>query len=58
MAKCIRLVGQGVPVRVTDAEAREIVERDQDGQYCSKSFWRDWYADSGRERAYGKGVRP
>ncbi len=46
MAKCIQLVGQGVPTRVTDAEAFQIVEREGDGQYCSKKFWRDWYAPS------------
>ena len=44
MAKCIRIVGQGVPVRMSDADAFQIVERDKDGEYCSKRFWRNWYA--------------
>jgi hypothetical protein len=44
MAKCVQFVGQGVPVRCTDDEAFQIVERDLDGQYCSKGFWRKWYA--------------
>lgn len=37
MAKCIRVVGQGVPVRMSDADAFQIVERDKDGEYCPKS---------------------
>jgi hypothetical protein len=45
MAKCIRIVGQGVPIRTTDDEAFQIVERNKDGEYCSKSFWREWHAD-------------
>lgn len=40
--KCIRVVGQGVPVRLTNEQAHEIVERDKDGEYCSKSFWKNW----------------
>lgn len=41
--KCVRIVGQGVPVRMSDADARAIVAVDKDGEYCSKSFWRKWY---------------
>lgn len=40
MAKCFQVVGQGVPVRMSDADALQIVERDQDGQYCPKSVWK------------------
>jgi len=36
MAKCIRVVGQGVPVRLSDEDAFQVVERDRDGQYCPK----------------------
>jgi hypothetical protein len=43
MAKCIRVVGQGVPVRMSDADAFQVVIRDLDGEYCTKQFWRDWY---------------
>lgn len=48
MAKCIRVVGQFVPVRMSDADAFQIVDRDHDGQYCPKSVWK---------RAYGEGER-
>jgi hypothetical protein len=40
MAKCIRIVGQGVPVRMSDEDAFQVVERDHDGEYCSKAVWR------------------
>lgn len=43
MAKCVRLVGQGVPVRVSNEEAFQIVERGKDGEYCPKSFFKDWH---------------
>lgn len=46
MAKCIRIVGQGVPVRMSDADAFQVVVRDKDGEYCSKNFWKG----DGRER--------
>jgi hypothetical protein len=56
--KCIRLVGQGVPVRVSDAEAFQIVERDDgDGEYCSKSFFKDWYQKKTPQTERGQ-VRP
>jgi hypothetical protein len=45
MAKCFRVVGQGVPVRMSDDDAFQVVIRDGDGEYCSKKFWRDWYMD-------------
>ncbi len=41
--KCVRIVGQGVPVRVSDEEAFQIVHRDKDGEYCSKSFYKEWH---------------
>lgn len=51
MAKCVQVVGQGVPVRCTDAEAREIVVKDHDGEYCSKSVWKEWWARAEMPRA-------
>lgn len=42
MAKCIRVVGQGVPVRMSDDDAFQVVVRDGDGEYCSKRFFKDW----------------
>lgn len=44
MAKCVRVVGQGVPVRLSDDDAFQLVERDHDGEYCNKKFWKTWYA--------------
>lgn len=44
MAKCFRVVGQGVPVRMSDNDAFQVVVRDHDGEYCPKSVWK-------RERA-------
>lgn len=44
MAKCIRVVGQGVPCRMSDEDAFQVVVRDGDGEYCPKKFWRTWYA--------------
>ena len=40
MAKCFRVVGQGVPVRMSDDDAFQVVERDGDGEYCPKSVWK------------------
>ena len=42
MAKCFQVVGQGVPVRMSDDDAFQVVERDHDGQYCSKRLFKDW----------------
>ena len=41
--KCIQIVGQGVPVRLTDADAHQIVVLDHDGEYCPKHVWKAWY---------------
>lgn len=51
--KCVRIVGQGVPCRLTNEKAHEIVEIDRDGEYCPKSFFKNWYKDdsAARERA-------
>lgn len=40
MAKCFRVVGQGVPVRMSDEDAFQVVVRDHDGEYCPKHVWR------------------
>jgi hypothetical protein len=42
--KCIRLVGQGVPVRLRNAEADKIVRVDKDGEYCTKRVFKDYGA--------------
>lgn len=52
MSKCIRVVGQGVPVRMSDEKARVWVEVDHDGEYCGKEFWKQWYAAHGTPRAH------
>ena len=54
MAKCIRVVGQGVPVRVSDDDALRVVVRNHDGEYCSKRVWREFWA--GHE-PYDNGLR-
>lgn len=43
MAKCIRVVGQGIPVRMSDDDAFQIVVRDHDGDYCPKRVWKEYY---------------
>lgn len=48
--KCVRVVGQGIPIKLSDDDAFRLVERDRDAQYCSKSFWKEWYADSMLDR--------
>jgi hypothetical protein len=40
MAKCIRVVGQGMPVRMSDEDAFQIVVRDKGGDYIAKCMWR------------------
>lgn len=55
--KCVRLVGQGCPTRVPDAEAAAIV-REFDGEYCPKSFYRAWTGRTTRpaEKAGATGI--
>ena len=36
MAKCFRVVGQGIPIRMSDYDAHQVVVRDGDGEYCPK----------------------
>lgn len=47
--KCIQVVGQGIPVRLPDEVAFQVVVREGDGQYCSKSLWREHYRKFGKE---------
>lgn len=49
MAKCFRVVGQGVPVRMSDDDAHVVVVRDKDGEYCPKHVWKER-----RDSAYSK----
>lgn len=48
MAKCFRVVGQGIPVRMSDEDAFQIVDRDFDGEYCPKRVWREHRASDYR----------
>lgn len=41
--KCVRIVGQSAPVRLSTADAFQIVHRDE-GEYCTKAFFRDWHS--------------
>jgi hypothetical protein len=43
VAKCIQVVGQGVSVRLSDDDAFQVVDRDRDGQYCAKHYWKGEY---------------
>lgn len=48
--KCFRLVGQGIPTRMSDADARQVVEIDKDGEYCPKSAWKSFHDNNLDER--------
>jgi len=52
--KCVRIVGQGVPVLLSDDDARRIVEVYHDGEYCKRQFWKDWYDRVGADRYRGR----
>lgn len=54
--KCVQMVGQGIPIRVTDAHAAEIVERDHDGQYCPKRVFKE-YIEKYKDTEYVAGIR-
>jgi hypothetical protein len=56
--KCVRQVGQGVPIRMRTEDAFQLVVIDHDGEYCTKKFWKNWYDESGQPRAYRKGQGP
>lgn len=43
--KCVQVVGQGVPIRMTDDDAARLV-REGDGQYCPRKTWRLFYDES------------
>jgi hypothetical protein len=38
--KCVQLVGQGIPVRLSNGEAHRIVA-DHDGYYCPKRAFKE-----------------
>jgi len=42
---CVRVVGQGVPVRLSREDAHRLVALDHDGEYCKKSFFKQWRKD-------------
>lgn len=37
---CAQAIGQGMPIRFSREDARQLVEVDHDGEYCKKSVWR------------------
>lgn len=41
--KCVQIVGQGLPVRMSDEDARTIVVVDHDGEYCPKRVWKQFH---------------
>lgn len=44
--KCVRVVGQGIPHRLTNDDARKLVEVDKDGEYCPKHVFKKFWADN------------
>jgi hypothetical protein len=40
--KCVQVVGQGIPVRLSDDDAFQIVRRDFDGEYCPKRVFKEY----------------
>jgi hypothetical protein len=38
--KCVQIVGQGVPIRLSNDDAHRIVAINHDGQYCPKSVFK------------------
>jgi hypothetical protein len=40
--KCLRIVGQGIPVRMSDADAARIIA-EGDGEYCKKEVWKRFH---------------
>lgn len=49
--KCVQIVGQGIPVRLTNEDARRVVEVDKDGQYCPKHVFKKFWAECPDEAA-------
>lgn len=52
--KCVRIVGQGVPIRLSDDDAHQIVARDLDGEYCPKDVWKDFRDNNADENFRGR----
>jgi hypothetical protein len=40
--KCIQVVGQGIPVRMSDADAAQVIA-EGDGEYCAKAVWKRFH---------------
>jgi hypothetical protein len=47
--KCVQIVGQGIPARMSDDDAARIV-REGDGQYCPKRVWKNFHDNNADER--------
>lgn len=52
--KCVQVVGQGIPTRMSDDEAFCLVELMKDGEYCPKHVWREYYASRDPAAGYSK----
>lgn len=48
--KCFQVVGQGIPVRMSEADAKRVVEIDKDGEYCPKRLWKEFHDGNADER--------
>lgn len=40
--KCIQLLGQGIPIRVTNDDADFLVRTDHDAEFCPKSVFKEY----------------
>jgi hypothetical protein len=43
--KCVQVVGQGLPIRVSNDDAYRLVHIDHDAQYCPKSVFKAYRKD-------------
>lgn len=48
--KCLRIVGQGLPVRMSDDDAARVIA-EGDGEYCAKHVWKQFH-DHNRDPSF------
>lgn len=46
--KCVQVVGQGIPHRMRDHDAAQLVA-EGDAEYCSKSVWKEFHDNNADE---------
>ena len=40
--KCVQIVGQGIPARLSNEDAHRLVAIEHDGQYCPKRVFKEY----------------